>query len=123
MTGQAEGAATQRAERFALTLPVRYAHYRTHTWIEGVSVNISRTGLLFTTYGPPLTRGEQVDFLVHLPFADGAPGCEARCSGHVVRVVPPSSGDDRTLMAVTIDRYALAREQAAARQPASHSAR
>ncbi len=114
MTGAAEGSAVQRAERFSLVLPVRYRRSGTESWAEGASVNISRTGLLFTTDPPTPSPGEWIDFMVRLAGPEGATGGEARCTGRVVRVVPASpEGEGAAEVGVTIDRYELAREHAA----------
>ncbi len=112
MTGEGAVAAVRRAERFALVLAVRYRKRGTRPWTDGLSVDVSRKGLLFTTEGPVLSCGECIDLLIRLPGPHGAHGGEARCTGRVVRVVPASAARCGTAIAATIDRYVLKRRRA-----------
>ncbi len=110
MTAALHRAVRPRAPRFDLALAVRYRRHFTRHWAEGVSLNISRTGLLFTTNEAVPACGDRIDFRIQLPTPAGATGCDARCTGHVVRVVPPGTERDTPAVGVTIDRYVLERE-------------
>ena len=123
MIRESERVALHRAERFTLALAVRYKRRGTDHWTDGLSVNISRTGVLFNTAEAPLSCGAEVDFLVHLPAIEGASGGAARCFGRVARVVLPVAAGDQPAIAVTIDHYVLAPESDALRERESDSRR
>ncbi len=117
VAGEAVSPSVQRARRFVLALPVRYRRRGDVEWSPGLSVNISRTGLLFETDPPAPSCGESIAFLIHLQSDQGEPGCEARCTGRIVRVVPPSAECAAAAIAATIDEYVLAPGPAASEQP------
>lgn len=110
MTADTPRAALPRASRFDLALAVRYRRHLARRWADGVSINISRTGVLFTTRNAVPRCGDRIDFLIQLPTPAGTFGCDARCTGRVVRIVPPRTERVTPAVAVTIDRYVLERE-------------
>ncbi len=96
-----------RAYRFTFTAPVLYRRAGRRAWAEGVSVNMSRTGLLFATMRDVYEQLARVEFRVQLPSLEGARGCEVRCEGHVARSMPSRFAGEPGAMAVAIDRYLL----------------
>ncbi len=96
-----------RARRFALSLSVSYRRPSDGVWIEGTSIDISRTGVLFTAAPPAPAVGERIEFRVRLPAIRGPCGSEALCTGRVLRVIPGSSERAEVALAVAIDRYRL----------------
>ncbi len=97
-----------RAYRFSFTAPVLYRRPGRRGWAEGLSVNMSRTGLLFATTRDVYATGEAIEFRVNLPNFEGAHGCEVQCTGQVARSLPSRFGGEPGAMAVAIDNYLMA---------------
>ncbi len=91
------GIEKERARRFPLSLPVRYGRFREGTPLDAVTVNVSRTGILFTTRGEAPAAGERLECILHLPF-----GASVRSVGHVART---AAAPDGTRVAVQMERY------------------
>jgi hypothetical protein len=91
------GIERERAPRFPLHVPVRYGRFRKGPDADAVTVNVSRTGILFTTCGEAPATGECLECILHLPF-----GASVRSIGHVARTAPAPDG---TQVAVQIERY------------------
>ncbi|MFB3855527.1 MAG: PilZ domain-containing protein [Vicinamibacterales bacterium] len=94
-----------RATRFKLKMPVLYQRRGADRWLEGESVDLSHSGMLFATSHDLLAAGEDVSFIVCLPGVLNEPGGEVHCTGRVARVCLPER--DRPLMAVTIDSFVM----------------
>ncbi len=123
MSGELDHAIPPRARRFDLAFAVHYRRHGDRAWAEAVSVNVSRSGLLFATREAAPSCGECIDFLIHLTTAEGKPASDARCTGHVVRVVPPGTDRDTAAVGATIDRYLLERHSRRSKRLARHGAR
>ena len=80
-----------RARRFPLTLPLRCRRAGEQRWIEGVTINISKSGVLFRT-SVPLDVDTRVEIRIVLGESPARAG-ELRCQGHIVRL---ESGDSTT---------------------------
>jgi PilZ domain-containing protein len=80
-----------RAHRFPLTLPIRCRRAGEDGWIEGVTINISSSGVLFRT-SQPLDVDTRVEITIALGESPARAG-ELRCDGHIVRI---ESGDSTT---------------------------
>jgi PilZ domain len=94
-----------RARRFPLTLPIRCRRAGEVGWIEGMTINISSSGVLFRT-SEPLDVDTQVEMTIVLGESPAQAG-ELRCDGHIVRI---ESGDSMTpSMAAAFSRYNLQR--------------
>ena len=94
-----------RARRFPLTLPIRCRRPGEEGWMEGVTINISSSGVLFRTR-EPLDVDTQVEMRIVLGESPAQAG-ELQCDGHIVRI---ESGDPTTpSMAATFSRYNLQR--------------
>ena len=92
-----------RAHRFPLTLPIRCRRAGENGWVEGVTINISSSGVLFHT-SEPLDVDTQVEMSIVLGESRARAG-ELRCDGHIVRIEP---GDSTTpAMAAVFSRYDL----------------
>jgi PilZ domain-containing protein len=92
-----------RARRFPLTLPIRCRRAGEDGWIEGMTINISRSGVLFRT-SASLDVDTQVEMRIVLGESSARAG-ELRCDGHIVRI---ESGDSTTSsMAAAFSRYNL----------------
>jgi hypothetical protein len=98
----------ERAQRFSLLVPVYYRRPGQDVWAGGVSVNMSRSGLLFMTDQPLLETGALLDVRVDLSTTGCGSRCEIGCRGHVVRRVLPAVREAGAL-AIAIHRYALRR--------------
>ena len=78
-----------RATRFPLTLPIRCRRAGDEGWIEGVTINISRSGVLFRT-SEPLDVNTQIEMRIALGETRARRG-ELKCDGHVVRIESDST--------------------------------
>ena len=90
-----------RAQRFPLTLPIRCRRAGEEGWLEGVTINISRSGVLFRTI-KPLDVDTKVEMSIVLGESRARSG-ELRCDGRIVRIEP----GDSTSMAAAFSRYNL----------------
>jgi hypothetical protein len=98
-----------RAPRFEIQMPLRYRLNGEGKWRNGITENISRTGVLFRgeEFAEPNTPLE-----MSLALPDRIP--EARsarvaCRGIVVRSQRPGVGEAFPLLASTISHYRLIR--------------
>jgi PilZ domain len=92
-----------RAHRFPLTLPIRCRRAGEDGWLEGVTINISSSGVLFCT-SKPLDVDTKVEMTIVLGQSRAQRG-ELRCDGRIVRI---ESGSSTTAsMAATFSRYNL----------------
>ena len=96
-----------RAHRYPLVAPVLYRRFGRRTWCEGVSVNMSRTGLLFAVGRNVIPRGERIEFRIRLPNLHGTRGCEVQCVGEVMRSMPGRYAGEPGAMGVQIEQYEL----------------
>jgi len=98
-----------RAQRFPLATPFRYRTLGETGWKAGVTVNLSRSGVLFAAEDP-VRPGMAIEMWFTLPaVADNAAGAQVVGSGFVVRaddaVEPPR-------LAARFHHYTMARSSA-----------
>ena len=99
-----------RPPRFVITVPVAWRPRGEEGWLDGVSVNVSRSGVLIETDRRPVI-GTLVDFVISLSQLD-TPQYEVAdvaCAGRVVRSERDSAGR-LCKFAATIDAYSLIRK-------------
>jgi hypothetical protein len=98
----------ERAERFRVRYPIKYRAAGEPTWHEGETVNISRTGLLFTMTAP-LEVGSYVELIILLDETRGrGRTClEVVCSGPVVRTSLASWPEIRPTAAIQFGQLQL----------------
>jgi hypothetical protein len=98
-----------RAERFLLHLPARIRMVQSPPWFEGMTENISESGVLFHTEKPFAIKTE-VEMRLGLPVVirDEAPG-EIVCLGTIVRMEPSRTPGTLPGLAVAIKGYRIAR--------------
>lgn len=96
----------ERARRFDFSLPFRYRSVGEKEWHEGVTENISRSGVLFRT-PHILDVGTPVEMTFRLPAGPSTP--PIRCRGRVVRTVLPGRFQSPPGMAATISAYRFVR--------------
>ncbi|MGH9354285.1 MAG: PilZ domain-containing protein [Terriglobia bacterium] len=95
----------QRAQRFAVEIPVRYRETGSVDWQEGTTVNVSASGILFRS-AQSLRPRTALDVALTLPVAiSGEAPAEIGCRGTVVREVRDSSHHEVPMLAVSIARY------------------
>jgi PilZ domain len=95
-------AASSRARRLPLDLPVRYRPVGANRWHEGRVENISRSGILFRTVDL-LDVDTRVEMTLVLPARLSAAAIV--CRGRVVRTVLPGGLERRPGLVATISRY------------------
>jgi hypothetical protein len=75
------------------------------------SENLSQRGVYFAT-DLPLNKGASLDLLLEMPEEiSGVPPAHWLCTGHVVRVVPPTSSEERQGVGVQFDFYEVSRSE------------
>jgi midasin (ATPase involved in ribosome maturation) len=95
--GNAAPALMNRAQRFALNVPMHYRKSGISYWQDGKTVNISRTGILFQT-DEILAKDSVLDLRVSLPLK-----VTLTCQGTIVR-------SEESKYAVRIHRHRLLRQ-------------
>ena len=92
-----------RAHRYDLSAPVLFRQVGEGDWSTGRTVNVSRTGVLFTECSRVPRAAAEVEFVLMLPGLGhpGSPGCSAR-GGSCAGAAAPS--DAAVAVAVTIER-------------------
>src|SRR5262245_44079060 len=94
-----------RAPRFPLHLSVRYRRVGDRQWRRGETENISRSGVLIRAEDP-LEIDETVELMVALAVRNAAGGSgEVQCSGRVVRIISPATGQTLPGSALVIEEY------------------
>jgi two-component system cell cycle sensor histidine kinase/response regulator CckA len=94
-----------RAQRFKLTLPVRYRLLGEEDWQDGTTENISRSGMLFRV-DKLLQPTSQVEIsLVLPPEIAGVSAAEVVCRGEVVRAMQPEDPAANPALAARILQY------------------
>jgi hypothetical protein len=100
-----------RAPRFTIEIPLYFRQRGESAWRQGMTDNISRSGVLFRT-SEALDSAAPIEMHFALPLqASGHAGAVVACRGLIVRVVPPSSPDALPGFAATISRYRFVRRR------------
>jgi hypothetical protein len=99
-----------RAFRYPIHTPIRFRKSGAAEWHEGMTVNISRTGIFFQSDMnlPPRTLLEMQISLPH--EISGEPQANVLCCGPVVRLGTQPSKQEETSMAAAISRYRFGHE-------------
>jgi hypothetical protein len=100
-----------RAPRFSIEVPFYFRQSGESSWREGMTDNISRSGVLFRT-PEMLEESTLLEMHFALPLeVSGQPGALVACRGRIVRTVPADSPDALPAMAATISRYRFVRRK------------
>ncbi len=98
-----------RARRFDLEIPLRYRVPGDSTWCNGVTKNISCTGVLFQSRDRA-APGTLMEITLRFPNAMLQHGAaELLCRGSVIRSERREEGGDSSIMATTSTYYRLVR--------------
>jgi hypothetical protein len=101
---------SKRAQRFSIELPLRYRQKGTKEWLEGTTVNISASGVLFRC-ASAVEPKTAVELALALPVAiPGETAAEIVCHGMVVRNASVIDGPNPVLVAAIFQHYRIARE-------------
>jgi len=99
-----------RAERFPIHTPLRYRESGQSDWNEGVTINISRSGVLFDA-PEDAAPASMLELRIIFPREiAGQTQANVVCVGQVVRSQPPESPAYRRALAVAIRSYRFTRE-------------
>jgi hypothetical protein len=85
-----------RAQRFTVTLPIKYRAVNESEWQDGKTVNISHTGILFHA-NTEIALNTQLEIQIEFPTMSTLSG-----DAMIVRAAEPS-----TLVAAKIQNYSL----------------
>jgi PilZ domain-containing protein len=100
-----------RAPRFTIEVPFYFRRRGEGSWRQGMTDNISRSGVLFRTR-EALDSETPLEMHFALPLqVSGRPGAVVACRGLVVRAVPADSPDALPGFAATISRYRFVRRR------------
>ena len=95
---------TQRAQRFTIEIPIRYRETGTAAWLEGTTVNISKSGILFLAK-QNLQPHTTLDVTLTLPAAiSGEAPAEIKCRATIVREGFEAGRSGPPILAVSIVR-------------------
>ncbi len=96
-----------RALRFRPRLTMRYRTRGSFDWHDGVTENLSRSGVLFRSIYP-LEPKTPIDMFLTLPtgVAEGS-APRLRCQGEIVRVQPPETAGMLPRVAAAVDAYVV----------------
>src|SRR5438552_3058006 len=96
-----------RAPRFSLQLPIRYRTVGEAGWHDGITENISRSGVLFRA--PDVLRVDTpIEMRLVLPVAGETEHLpEILCQGHIVRTVFDIEKRQQPALAAAITRYRI----------------
>jgi hypothetical protein len=95
----------QRAFRYPIHTPIRFRKSGTEEWQEGLTVNISRTGILFQS-GMDFPPRTLLEMQIILPYeALGEPQANVLCWGPVVRLDSKAKKEGQIALAAAISRY------------------
>jgi hypothetical protein len=102
-----------RAQRFSLSMPVRYRQAGEKTWLDALTTDVSHTGVLMRTRQEAVSVGELMELIMVLPVGRISPRPEIFCLCRVNRVmrIQPCDGESEMSMAVAIERYWFARHE------------
>lgn len=104
-----------RSPRFVTRLPVRFRLSDGRGWRDGVSQNISRSGVLFQTAQPgagprdaPAAEGTRVELIFDLPATSDPLGLtQVQCEGRLVRACGSWVGAAPVSLAVAVRCYTV----------------
>jgi len=102
---------SERAQRFAIAMPIQYRPLSDLTWLDGQVENISRSGVLFRA-----ERVMDVATLLQMRFElpaefGGQTGALVVCRGEVVRTLLPPTEDAPQRLAARILDYRFVRSE------------
>lgn len=92
-----------RAPRFPILLPLRYRPAGEENWREGITENISRSGVLFRA-SAPIGPKTPVEIELQLPGTGERAGAQVRVRGQIVRAVAGEA-----LLAASFTEYRIDR--------------
>ncbi len=111
-TGQRQPTWTPRARRVKLNVPIRYRGKNLSTWYEGITQNISQSGVMF--HGPQqLPVNALIEFIFEMPEEiSGQQDRTVLCQGRMVRGKDAvENTEDAFGLAATILDYKFLRDR------------
>jgi hypothetical protein len=99
-----------RAQRFQIPMRVLWRPRGDSEWGEAVSVNASRSGVLFRS-NRLLTVGTEIELILALSWetSSSVEAADVICSGRIVRA-ETGAADGKSALAATIESYEYLRE-------------
>jgi hypothetical protein len=102
-----------RAQRFPIAVRLLWRRRGDPQWVEAVTENASRSGVLFHSDRLAVV-GTEVELILALSW-ETAPGFEVAdviCSGRIARAATTCTDRPVTILATTIDNYSFIKEPA-----------
>lgn len=101
----------RRARRFDTVIPISYREVGSREWQQGVSVNISTSGVLFRPAARLRPQAElEIKFMLPVAIRGDTPA-EIRCRGTAVREAHDSARKGAPMIAVAIARHRFVRQE------------
>ncbi len=99
---------TPRALRYPIRMSIRFRRTGDDAWLDGTTLDISESGVLFQTVDPVPPIGALVEMALELSSL-GPRIADVTCTGRVVRAAT-AADLSTTMTAATIDSYSFARK-------------
>src|SRR5687767_13331883 len=97
---------TNRAPRYPLKMTIRFRPAGGGGWLEGETLNVSQSGILFRTSQPVPGLHETLEMALEMS-ALGPRIANVTCTGRLVRIRPAE--DSSAVIAATVEVYHLTR--------------
>lgn len=98
-----------RAQRYAVQLSMRYRRKGGTDWVEGTTLNISASGVLFQSETVAQAQ-TAIEVALLLPVAlPGEPPAEIVCQGRVMRNVQPKADGGSHALAAAFQHYRISK--------------
>lgn len=99
-----------RAPRFPIEAPIRFRAVHETAWRDGLTANVSRSGVLFRC-DRAVKTGTWVKMALTLPVELlGRAGAEVECHGAIIREEPPHGAQSDVMLAASISKYRFVRD-------------
>lgn len=96
-----------RAQRFPIQAPIRYRESGESSWSDGITINISSSGVLFWAE-KSLQRKTPIEMQIIFPLeVTGGNPVNITCSGRVVRALSVPPPDTRNAVAAAILHFRM----------------
>ena len=93
---------TARAWRYPVETTIQYRLAAAADWLDGRTINVSPTGVLFSTVGDAPAPGAVVELVLELSSI-GSLVADVSCQARIVRTLPASEG--AAIVGAAIERY------------------
>lgn len=105
-----------RATRFLIRTPLLFRERGDTEWRHAWTVNLSQSGVLFTTDAAVPSVGRDVEFVLALPVHHRDDPVEVLCTGRVVRIAASALDTGTRCIGMTIESHSFPRGRSTAQE-------